>query len=415
MLTKAPRGTKDLFFDEMTLTRFIEEKCRELSDTFLINEIRTPIFEHTELFLRGVGETTDIVSKEMYTFKDKSDRSLTLKPEGTAGVARAYIENKLYAGVMPLKMFYITSCFRYEKPQAGRLREFHQFGVEYFGSYDATCDIEVISFADSLLKSLGITNTKLHINSLGGNECRKKYNKLIEEFINKNIDGLCDTCKDRADKNPLRVLDCKNPSCKEILKDAPNTVDALDEECKNHFDTVKEGLKELGVDFIVDKNLVRGLDYYTKTVFEFVSEEIGSQGTVLGGGRYDNLISEFGSEETGCVGFAMGIERIAMILAKNNIEIEKNVPDIFIGSIGNKERLFATKLAHDLRLKGIKAQSDIVNRSVKNQMKYADRTFSKYSTIIGETELATNIIKIKNMTDGTTEEINVNEIFKFFA
>lgn len=412
----APRGTKDLFDEELIVTEYVENVCKELAKTFSIKEIRTPTFEHTDVFLRGVGETTDIVSKEMYTFNDKSDRSITLKPEGTAGTTRAYLENKLYAGTMPIKMFYLTSCFRYEKPQAGRLREFHQFGVEYFGSYEPECEIEVIAFADTLLKKLGLKNVKLHINSLGGNECRKKYNESVINFVSSNLDNLCDTCKDRAEKNPLRILDCKNPNCQEILKDAPNIVDILGEDCKKHFDDVKAGLKMLGIDFIEDKNLVRGLDYYTKTVFEFVSDEIGSQGTVLGGGRYDNLIGEYGGADTGAVGFGLGIERIVMLVMQNRKdEFLKNTPDIFIGSIGEKESYFALNLAQNLRLKGIKAESDLLKKSLKNQMKYADKSGAKFSTIIGEDELKTNRVTVKNMTDGTKNEMDIDNIFDFLS
>ncbi len=414
MLTKAPRGTQDFFGERMEVVNFIEDTCRNLLNRYMINELRTPTFEHTELFLRGVGETTDIVSKEMYTFKDKGDRSITLKPEGTAGAVRAYLENKMYAGVMPVKLFYLTSCFRYEKPQAGRFREFHQLGVEYFGSFDYKTDVEVISFCDTLLKELGIKNVKLHINSLGDNECRAKYNETFKTFIDSKVEHLCDTCKERAVKNPLRTLDCKNPECKELLKDAPVVLDVLGEECKKHFEGVKNGLEALNIDFVVDATMVRGLDYYTKTVFEFISEDIGSQGTVLGGGRYDNLIEEFGGQKTGAFGFGMGIERAMMLILQGEKEFKQNCADIFIGSIGDNEALVALQLAQNLRVNGIKAESDIVNRTVKNQMKYADKSFAKFSTIIGEDEINNNLAKIKNMENGETFEVKLDEIVEFF-
>lgn len=414
MLTKAPRGTQDFFGEKMDVVNFVEDTCRKLADKFLIKELRTPTFEHTELFLRGVGETTDIVSKEMYTFMDKGDRSITLKPEGTAGAVRAYIENKMYADPMPTKLFYLTSCFRYEKPQAGRFREFHQFGVEYFGSYDATTDIEVIAFCNNLLKELGIKTVKLHLNSLGDNECREKYNKVFKAFIDSKKDCLCDTCKERAEKNPLRTLDCKNPDCQEILKNAPVILDVLGQECKSHFETVKNGLNELNIEFIEDNRMVRGLDYYTKTVFEFVSEDIGSQGTVLGGGRYNNLIEEFGGQKTGAFGFAMGIERASMLVQQSGRIIEENVADIFIGSIGENAKIKTLTIAQQLRLNGVKAQSDIVGRSVKNQMKFADKTNAKFSTIIGDSEIETNMARIKNMISGETTDVSLDKIVDFF-
>ncbi len=414
MQQRAPRGTQDFFGNRMDIINFIEETCRELLKKFNISELRTPTFEHTELFLRGVGETTDIVSKEMYTFLDKADRSITLKPEGTAGAVRAYIENKMYAGVMPVKLFYLTSCFRYEKPQAGRFREFHQLGVEYFGSFAPQTEIEIIAFCDTLLKALGINNVELHINSLGDNECRKKYNEKFKSFIDSRIDDLCDTCKERAQKNPLRTLDCKNPSCQDVLKDAPVVLDSLGDDCKNHFEKVKNGLDILGINYTVDEKMVRGLDYYTKTVFEFITNDIGSQGTVLGGGRYDNLVEEFGGQKTGAVGFGLGIERILMLIEKNNININKNIPMIFIGSLGEEESLFATSLVHKLRLSGINAESDIVGRTLKNQMKYADKSESRYSTIIGESELESKELTIKNMETGEKTKVMIDDLVGFF-
>ncbi len=414
MQQRAPRGTQDFFGDRMDIINFIEDTCRDLLKKFNVSELRTPTFEHTELFLRGVGETTDIVSKEMYTFMDKGDRSITLKPEGTAGAVRAYIENKMYAGVMPVKLFYLTSCFRYEKPQAGRFREFHQLGVEYFGSFEPKTEVEIIAFCDTLLKKLGINNVELHINSLGDNECRQKYNETFKQFIDSKVDCLCDTCKDRADKNPLRTLDCKNPSCQEVLKDAPIVLDVLGDECKKHFEGVKKGLDALGIEYKVDARMVRGLDYYTKTVFEFITNDIGSQGTVLGGGRYDNLVEEFGGQKTGAVGFGLGIERALMLIEKNQTEVPKNVPSIFIGSLGEEEALMATTLVHKLRLNGINAESDIVGRTLKNQMKYADKSQAVYSAIIGESELSAKELTIKKMETGEKCVVEFDNIIEFF-
>ncbi len=414
MQQRAPRGTQDFFGEKMDVINFIEDTCRDLLKKFNINELRTPTFEHTELFLRGVGETTDIVSKEMYTFMDKGDRSLTLKPEGTAGAVRAYIENKMYAGTMPVKLYYLTSCFRYEKPQAGRFREFHQLGVEYFGSYDYKTEVEVIAFCDTLLKALGITNVELRINSLGDNECRAKYNDTFKTYIDSKKEHLCDTCKERADKNPLRTLDCKNPDCQEVLKDAPVVLDVLGEECTKHFEGVKSGLDALGIKYTVDAKMVRGLDYYTKTVFEFVTNDIGAQGTVLGGGRYDNLVEEFEGPKTGAVGFGLGIERALMLIMKNGANIESNVPEIYIGSLGEKEALVALKLAQDLRINGINAESDVVGRTLKNQMKYADKSGAIYSTIIGESEVETRTLTIKKMETGEQRQVEFDKLFDFF-
>ncbi len=374
-----------------------------------MKEIRVPVFEHTELFSRGVGETTDIVTKEMYTLEKKGSESVTLKPEGTAGAARAFVENSMYANPQPTKLYYITPAFRYERPQAGRQRQFHQFGVEIFGSYDASCDAEAISVAYEALNKIGIKNIELKINSLGGNECRKKYNGILRDFIGRNIDNLCDDCRQRFEKNPLRVLDCKNEECKNVIENAPSVTECLDKECKAHFDELKKNLDNMGIAYTVDPKIVRGLDYYTRTVFEFVSNEIGSQGTVCGGGRYDNLIGECGGPETGAVGFAMGLERI-MMLVKSQELIESNGKsvDIYIGSIGNEGFLKAQAIGYELRKNGIRAEYDTLKRSVKAQLKYANKINAKYSVVIGENEVQNDCVSLKNMKESVQEEIKLS-------
>jgi histidyl-tRNA synthetase len=369
------------------------------------------MFEHTELFQRGVGETTDIVQKEMFTFEDRGGRSLSLKPEGTAGAARAFIENGLFSEAQPTKLFYITPCFRNERPQAGRYKQFHQFGVEMYGSYSAKADAEVISVVYEIFKRLGLKNIKLNINSLGGNECRSKYNEVLKSYIGDRIDGLCEDCKARFEKNPLRVLDCKNERCKELLKDAPAVIDVLDSECTAHFEELKASLSAMGIPYEVDKGIVRGLDYYTRTVFEFVSDEIGAQGTICGGGRYDNLVSECGGNATGAVGFAMGLERIMLVLeAQGSAEAEASHPTIYIGSIGEKGALEAQRLGYELRSKGIYCEYDTVGRSVKAQMKYADKLGATYNIVIGDDELANDLVRLKNMQNGEQREIKLSNL-----
>ena len=381
---------------------------RGICEDFSIGELRTPIFEHTELFLRGVGETTDIVQKEMYTFKDKGDRSVTLRPEGTAGAARSYIEHGIYNNLQPTRFFYIGPMFRYENTQKGRQRQFHQFGVEMLGSYSPALDAEVISVAAELLKRLGINDVMLKINSLGGPECRQKYNKALREYIGSNIDKMCDDCKSRFEKNPLRVLDCKEERCQHIIADAPVVLDYLGPECKEHFETVKAILDEMGIKYEVDDKIVRGLDYYTRTVFEFVSNGIGAQGTVCGGGRYDNLIAECGGQPTGAAGFAVGIERLLLVLEAQNGEFER---DIYIGAIGQKGLVKGQGIAYRLRQAGVKAECDSVGRSVKAQMKYANKIGAAYSVILGDNEIDNDLVKLKNMETGEEEEVKVSALF----
>lgn len=411
MLTKAPRGTKDLFGDEMNAWLEMEKIIRDLCKDFGYGEIRTPVFEHTELFQRGVGETTDIVQKEMYTFQDKKGRSITLKPEGTAGAVRAYLEQKLYAGIQPTRLYYITPAFRYEKPQAGRMRQFHQFGIELLGSDSPTADAEVITVAYELLKRVGISKVKLHINSLGGPECRKKYNEKLKEYLKDNLDHLCETCRDRFERNPLRILDCKTESCKKIVSDAPTVLDVLGDECRAHFEKVKALLDEMGIPYIIDPGIVRGLDYYTKTVFEFISTDIGAQGTICGGGRYNNLVEELGGQPTPAVGFAVGLERLLLVIeAENGKKTYPVTKDIFIGSIGDAALLKAHSLIYRLRQAGVTAEGDHFNKSVKAQMKYADKIGAKYSMIIGDDEINNGKAILKNMETKEEREVHLDEL-----
>ena len=350
-MINVPKGTKDVLPQDSYKWQFVESKARETAKVFGASEIRTPTFEHTEVFLRGVGETTDIVNKEMYTFNDKGGRSITLKPEGTAGVARAFVENGLSNSVLPAKLFYITQCFRYERPQAGRLREFHQFGVEFLGAKNADIDAEVIILAKTFLESVGIDNVVLYINSIGCKECRKKYEEALKEYFNNKYDGLCALCKDRLNKNPLRILDCKNDDCKKINEGAPKILDYICEDCSNHLETVKKLLDVANVSYKINPNIVRGLDYYTRTVFEFVSENIGAQGTVCGGGRYDGLIAELGGQDVPGIGFAVGIERILMLLENTNKQIENpNKVKVYLAPMGENELVKAFELTAKLSL-----------------------------------------------------------------
>ncbi len=409
-----PKGTKDLLPQDSYKWQFIENTAREVAKIFNIKEIRTPTFEHTEVFLRGVGETTDIVNKEMYTFTDKGGRSITLKPEGTAGVVRAFIENGMASSALPAKLYYLTQCFRYERPQAGRLREFHQFGIEYFGAKTPDTDAEVILVAKTFIEKLGIKNVSLYINSIGCKDCRKKYEEALKNYLKANYDNLCELCKSRFEKNPLRILDCKNQDCKKIVENAPSILDYLCEDCSNHFEQVKKLLTLSNVEFKIDHNIVRGLDYYTKTVFEFVSENIGAQGTVCGGGRYDGLVKELGGTETCGIGFAAGIERLLLLMENTGVEIPKDDGvQIYIASMGEQAQEKAFCLVKSLRENGVIAELDHMERGIKAQFKYADKIGAKYVGVIGSDELEKGIIKIKNMTDGQEAEVSFDKVIEF--
>ncbi len=404
MLTKAPRGTADILPDDSHKWHFLRQTAAETARLFGYSRIETPVFEHTELFLRGVGDTTDVVQKEMYTFEDKAGRSITLRPEGTASAARAYIEHSLYALPAPVKLYYDLTCYRYEKPQAGRMREFHQFGVESYGSDSPAMDAEIIALVDAIFKNLGLKGLTLNINSIGCPECRKVYHKALTDYLTKHLDTLCPTCHERLHKNPMRIIDCKNPACKEVAAGAPSILDSICDSCSDHFEKTKKYLSDMGVSFNVDPSIVRGLDYYTKTVFEFVSTDIGAQGTVCGGGRYDNLVQSLGGNKTPGIGFAMGLERILLVMQAQGIEFPAApTPDIYVASMGEFDA--ALKMVSSLRRIGVHAMCDLEGKSLKAQMKNADRMGAKYSIVIGGDEIAAGKIKIKNMQSGEGCEI----------
>ena len=409
-----PKGTKDVLPSESYKWQFVESVAREVAASFQVKEIRTPTFEHTELFQRGVGNTTDIVTKEMYTFLDKGNRSITLKPEGTAGTVRSFIENGLFSGVLPLKMYYITPAFRYERPQAGRLREFHQFGVEIFGAKGAETDAEAIMIANTLLQKLGVS-VKLKLNSIGCPTCRKRYNEALKAFFEPHLETLCYDCKTRFEKNPLRLLDCKEEGCKAVNAAAPSILDYLCEECAEHFDLVKEYLSIAGVEYEIDERIVRGLDYYTRTVFEFVASGIGAQGTVCAGGRYDGLIEELGGKSAPAVGFAAGIERLLIVMEQSGVEIPApNAPTVYLAGMDKESRKQCFKLCTALRGAGVSAEIDQMDRSIKAQFKYADKLGVKYVAVIGESELAEGAMNVKNMATGDSEKVSFENAVAYF-
>lgn len=412
MLSKAPRGTKDVTPKDVYKWHYVEKKFREICALYGYEEIRTPIFEHTEVFARSVGDTTDVVQKEMYTFTDRGDRQLSLKPEGTAGVIRSFIENKMYADTQPTKLYYITPCFRYERPQAGRQRQFHQFGVEVLGSDGPSVDAEVISLAVQFFNELGLKNLSVNINSVGCPKCREAYNKKLKEYLDQKTDVLCETCLERKDKNPMRVIDCKNPQCKENLKDIPFMIDNLCDDCKEHFETLKKYLTEMGIDFVVDKTIVRGLDYYRKTAFEIISNDIGAQSTVCGGGRYDGLVELLGGpKDISGIGFGLGIERLLLTLENNNIEIENpKSTDIYIATIGDAAKTRSFKIVKDLRANHISADNDHLDKSIKAQFKYSDKINAKYTVVIGDDELANDTATLKNMQTSEQTTIKLSEL-----
>ncbi len=412
MLTKAPRGTKDITPKDAYKWNYVENKFREICSLFGYEEMRTPVFEHTELFKRSVGDTTDIVQKEMYSFTDKGGRDITLKPEGTAGVVRAFIENKLYADTQPTKLFYITPCFRYERPQAGRQRQFHQFGIEALGSDKPSLDAEVIALAVQFFTEVGLKDLAVSINSVGCPTCRAEYNARLKEYLDAKSDVLCETCLERKDKNPMRVIDCKNPTCKENLNDIPFMVDHICDDCKDHFEKLQTYLKEMDINFVVDKTIVRGLDYYKKTAFEIISNDIGSQSTVCGGGRYDGLVEQLGGPKgVSGIGFALGAERLLLTMENNNIEIENPyATDIFIVTIGDEAKTKSFKLLKDLRTNHISAENDHLDRSVKAQFKYSDKINAKFTIVIGDDELANDTATLKNMSTSEQTTIKLSEI-----
>lgn len=414
MITQAPRGVQDWYGEEMHKRTLIEKIARDIAKTYHISEIITPMFEHTVLFQRGVGETTDVVQKEMYTFLDKGDRSITLKPEGTSPVMRAYLEHNMYAQPAPTKLFYVTPAFRYEKPQSGRLRQHHQFGVEFVGSKSPLAEVEVISLVSTLIRKLGLSDAKLHINSIGCKECRKTYNDALLAYLKEHEEHLCPTCRERMLKNPLRVLDCKVDTCKSIVDKAPRTIEYLDEECREHFEELQTLLNELNVPYEIDTGIVRGLDYYTKTVFEFVNSE---GFTLCGGGRYDGLIHEIDEkQDIPSVGFGMGIERILYFLEKEGVKLpEEDAVELYVGILGKEAKAKAYKLVNEIRSHGIIVETDYMDRSVKAQMKYANKLGAKKTVVIGSDELEKGVARVKDMETGEQTEVALTDIPGLFA
>ena len=412
LVTKRPRGTEDKLPKEIYKWHTVEKIAKNVAESYGCKEIRTPTFEHTELFLRGVGGTTDVVQKEMYTFNDKKGRSITLKPEGTAGAVRATIENGLLNDALPFKTYYFTRCFRYEAPQSGRLREFNQVGIEYLGTASAAADAEIIALANDIITNLGLKNIRLELNSIGCPKCREQYHKALKEYYTRYKDELCGTCLERLERNPMRLLDCKSEICSSYKDGAPMILDYLCDDCKAHFDSVKKRLDALEVKYTVNPRIVRGLDYYTNTVFEFISDDIGSQGTICGGGRYNGLVEEIGGAATPGLGFAMGLERIIMVMENQQLDFEPEKKcDLYIASFDEETNIYAMELVKQLREYGFWAECDISGRSFKAQMKYANKINAVYCMVIGEDELKTKSAKLKRMCDGTETPVTLDDKF----
>lgn len=412
VITKKIKGTEDVLPKDSYRWQFVEDVMRKESAAYGFKEIRTPVFEHTELFARGVGQTTDVVQKEMYTFDTKGGESVTLRPEGTAGAARAVLEHGLVNDSLPIKASYFVSCYRYEKPQAGRLREFHQFGLECYGTQSPVADAELICAAQSIFDRLGIKQLRLEINSIGCPTCRAEYHKALKEYFYGYKDELCETCNSRLEKNPMRILDCKSPVCSKIAQGAPKITDYLCDECKEHFASVQKYLDAAGVEYTVNSTIVRGLDYYTKTVFEFVTDFIGAQGTVCGGGRYDGLIEELGGKHLPSLGFAMGIERLLMLMDKQGIEIPKpSTCDLYVAVMGESASLKSFEIIKAVRSCGLIAETDVVGRGLRAQMKYADKIGAKFSMVLGDNEIEQGKAVIKNMSSGEQTEIVLDNTF----
>lgn len=398
------RGTSDLLPSESGKRQFAEKKLKEVCRAFGYSETRLPTFEYTELFARGVGDTSDVVGKEMYTFDDRGGRSITLRPEGTAGVVRSFLEHGVLAGTLPVRAYYLMPCYRYEKPQAGRLREYNTLGIELVGAASADADVEVIAFADAVFKKFDIGSIQLRLNSIGCPECRRAYRDALIKYFEARQDELCETCRGRLYKNPMRILDCKSPVCKGIAAGAPVVLDYLCGDCRAHFEQVKSGLDELSIKYEIDPQIVRGLDYYTRTVFEFVHSGDGYSGTVCGGGRYDGLVELLGGKPTPAVGFGMGIERLMAILeAQTDAFPEDDAPDIYIAYIGDGPKKKARALCYELREAGYRAEYDVTDRSLKAQLKYADKVGAARSIVIGGDELEKNAAQLKNMKDGSSD------------
>ncbi len=414
LITKKIKGTEDILPRDSYKWQFIEKVLSQEARAYGFSEIRTPVFEQTALFQRGVGEGTDVVQKEMYTFETKGGESLTLRPEGTAGAARALLEHGLYNDGLPIKAHYFTTCYRYEKPQAGRQREFHQFGMEVYGANDPISDAELICAAKSIFERLQLFNVHLEINSIGCPECRKNYHKALKDYFAQHTDTLCGTCLSRLEKNPMRILDCKSPVCKEIAANAPKITDFLCEDCDNHFGKVQAYLDAADIKYTVNPSIVRGLDYYTNTVFEFISDSIGAQSTVCGGGRYNGLIEELGGSPLPSLGFAIGLERLLMVMEAEGIEIPAPETDmLYVAALGDKAQLKAFELVREVRETGLPAQFDIVGRGLKAQMKYANKIGAKFSLVLGDNEIETGKAILKNMENGEQTEVSIDDAHVF--
>lgn len=411
MAMKAPKGTRDMLPQDAYKWHYIEKEFAKICSEYGFKEVRTPAFEATELFNRGIGDTTDVVQKEMYTFNDLGGRSVTLKPEGTSPAVRAFIESNLYAETQPTKMYYDTPCFRYEKPQAGRLREFHQFGIENFGTHSMMADAEIIALGHDFLTRMGITDIELHISSVGCRKCRPVHREKLQNFLRPKYDCLCETCKSRFDKNPMRILDCKSPEDKELVKGAPMMIDYLCEDCRKDFEDLKSYLDAMGIKYIVDPTIVRGLDYYTKTAFEFITTKIGAQGTVCGGGRYDHLIEEIGGPDMPGVGFGLGKERLLLLMEAMGADLGADErPQIFLAWIGDEAKAYSVKLLHELRNAGIRAEIDTRERNLKGQMKYANKLGAAYTVVIGDYEAASGELTLKNMETSEQTKVRREEL-----
>ena len=410
IITTSPKGTEDLLPGDSYKWQYLEKKFKETADLYNFKEIRVPTFEHTELFERGVGDTTDVVEKQMYTFNDKGGRSVTLRPEGTASVVRSFLQNSLYALPMPMKMFYNIACFRYENKQKGRLREFHQFGVEAFGAANATMDAEVLSLALTFLDSVGLKDLSVNINSIGCPTCRKAYSDALKAYLKPEYDRLCDTCKGRYERNPLRILDCKSDICHDIVKNAPSLLDYICDDCRAHFEEFKSCLDSMGIDYTIDPGIVRGLDYYTKTVFEIISGEF----TVCGGGRYDGLVEELGGKPTPAIGFGLGIERLLLRLEETGIEIpEPESVKLYIAPLGESAVKEAQRIVYELRKKGVSADTDHIGRALRAGMKYADKIGAQYTVVLGDNEIESGEIKVKNMKTGVQAAVQIEDLAEF--
>jgi histidyl-tRNA synthetase len=411
----AIRGTQDVLPADSYKWHYIEQTLLNTASLYGYKELRVPVFEQTNLFQRSVGDTTDVVQKEMYTFEDKGGRSITLRPEGTAGSVRCLLEHGLYNEALPVKACYVLSCYRYEKPQAGRLREFHQFGVECFGAPDPTADAEVIAVANAAFKRFGLKNLQLELNSIGCPECRAKYLQALREYFKGQEETLCETCKGRLERNPMRILDCKSPICGEIAKDAPKMLDYICDDCRTHFEGVKARLDAAGIDYVINPTIVRGLDYYTRTVFEFVSTEIGAQGTVCAGGRYDGLVEEMGGPHLPSLGFAMGLERLLMLMEKQGVAFpEEHKPDLYIVPMGEAAQIKALSLCEALRSEGFCALTDVNGRGLKAQMKYANKIGARYTLVLGDDEIQKGTANVKNMENGQQTPVSMNDFTKDF-